>query len=258
MTKLAALLFDVDGTLADTEKEGHLVAFNETFSAAGLDWYWSEELYAELLTITGGKERIQFFVESYHAQLPKQVKDSKELGIFIEKLYREKTQRYIDILSRRDVPLRPGVQRLLTEARQAGLRLAIVTTTNYDNVTALLRYSLHPESIQWFELIAAGDIVKAKKPAADIYSYALNKLNLQPTECLAFEDSENGLNAALGANIPTIITLNVYTETQSFERALAVFNHLGEPDNPCTVIKGDVGNVTYVDVPLLKRLHSQL
>ncbi len=249
-TTLSALIFDVDGTLAETERDAHRVAFNETFAEFGLNWFWSEELYGKLLVVTGGKERIKFYWECYRADTPR----PNQWETFITELHKKKTLCYNQKLARNPIPLRPGVQRLLTEARAAGIRLAIATTTNLDNVAALLHYSLSPTAINWFEVIAAGDVVKAKKPASDIYAYTLQQLQLPPTECIALEDSNNGLRAALGAKIPTVITVNDYTRQENFNGALLVVNHLGEPTQPATVLAGNVGKIFCVDVPLLRLL----
>jgi HAD superfamily hydrolase (TIGR01509 family) len=249
---LQALIFDVDGTLAETERDAHRVAFNETFAQYHLDWHWDNELYGKLLAITGGKERIKFYWENYHStQLPP---PSVKREDFIAELHQKKTARYNELLVTNPIPLRFGVHRLLAEARREGIRLAIATTTGLSNVTTLLEHSLTPEAITWFEVIAAGDMVSAKKPAPDIYQLALTKLGLPATQCLAVEDSNNGLRAAIGAGIATLITVSDYTRHEDFTGARLVVNHLGEPNQPFTVLAGDVGEARYVDVALLRAL----
>ena len=250
MHKLRALIFDVDGTLADTEGDGHRVAFNHAFSAAGLDWQWTQPLYQTLLAVTGGKERIRYFMDHY-APAFKPAGDEDE---FIANLHRDKNRRYSEILESGALPLRPGVKRLLNEARAAGLRLAIATTTSPENVAVLLRQCVDPQAETWFDVIAAGDIVPAKKPAPDIYHAALEQLGLKPGECLAFEDSENGLKSSSQAGITTLITVNDYTRGHDFSGARLVLDHLGEPDRPFKVLAGDALNAAYVDVDLLKAL----
>jgi len=145
----------------------------------------------------------------------------------------------------------------LNEARKAGLRLAIATTTTPENVTALLKNSLDKDAERWFEVIAAGDIVPAKKPAPDIYLWALEKMNLNAVNCLAFEDSENGIKSSLGAGLKTLITVNDYTAGHDFKGALAVLSDLGEPQKPFQVLSGDVRGASYVNLDLLQYWHSK-
>lgn len=252
MSQLKALLFDVDGTLAETE-EVHRESFNAAFADAGLDWHWSQGLYRELLSVTGGKERIKHYLANYNTDFAAPA----DLDEFVAGLHAAKTRIYTDTVAGGRVPLRPGVKRLLEEARASGLRLAIATTTTPANVTALLQASLASDAEDWFEVIAAGSMVPNKKPAPDIYFYTLEKMQLKPAECLAFEDSENGLKAALQSDIPTLLTESFYTEGQDFTGAAIRMNHLGEPDNPCTILDGEaLGD--YVDVEFLQRLHQSV
>ena len=253
MSTLKALLLDVDGTIADTERDGHRVAFNQAFAAAGLDWDWDIELYGQLLAVSGGKERLRYFIEEWKPGF----EQPEDLGFFIRELHRVKTRCYLALLEQGAIPLRPGVGRLLKEARATGLRLAIVTTTTPENVTALLGSTLGPDSIGWFDLIAAGDIVPGKKPAPDIYHYALEQLDLQATECLALEDSDNGLLSSTGAGIKTLVTVNDYTGRQDFSGAAIVLDQLGEPDAGFEVVAGDAGGTTFVDVAFLMRIFSK-
>jgi beta-phosphoglucomutase-like phosphatase (HAD superfamily) len=217
---LKALIFDVDGTLADTERDGHRVAFNRAFKAAHLDWDWSVELYGKLLAITGGKERILHYIEQHCPDF----QPPTDLKAFIAGLHAAKTDHYCQLLAEGSIPLRQGVERLLNEARQAGLRLAIATTTTLPNVTVLLEHTLGIDSINWFDIIGAGDIVPAKKPAPDIYDYVLKQMGWSPAECLALEDSENGLISATQANLKTVVTINEYTRNHCFEGAALVLD----------------------------------
>lgn len=246
---LEALLFDVDGTLADTERDGHRPAFNRAFEEFGLDWNWDAELYGKLLAVTGGKERIRYFVEHF---LPGYQKPA-DFDDLVANLHKAKTRHYTEMLASGAIPVRPGIRRLLEEARAAGLRLAVVTTTTPENVTGLLSHSLDENAESWFEVIAAGDIVPAKKPAPDIYHWALKEMQLEPSQCLAFEDSHNGLRASRGAGVKTIITVNGYTAHEQFDDAVAVLSDLGEPDVPFEVLKGDAAGKGQVDLALLRQ-----
>ncbi len=246
MTELKALLFDVDGTLADTERDGHRPAFNAAFREFGLDWDWDVALYGRLLAVTGGKERMKFYVERFRPDYHKPA----DFDDLVAELHQAKTRHYTELLAQGGIPLRPGVKRLLQEAREAGLTLGVATTTTPENVTALLKHSLAEDGADWFAVIAAGDIVPAKKPAPDIYVWAMQQLGLAPEQCLAFEDSENGIRASRGAGLKTVVTVNDYTVDHDFGGALAVLSDLGEPGAPYRRLDAD--EVGYVDVARLK------
>lgn len=246
-----ALLFDVDGTLADTERDGHRIAFNRAFAEAALDWEWDVPLYGKLLAVTGGKERMRCYVERYRPDYHRPA----DFDDLIVRLHARKTAFYTALVAEAGVPLRLGVRRLLAEARSQGIRRAIATTTTADNVTALLDHALAPEGEGWFDVVGAGDVVAQKKPAPDIYGYVLDRLGLAPEDCVAFEDSENGLRSARAAGVRTVVTVNGYTEGQDFVGAAVVLDHLGEPDRPCRVLGGTaLRDITLLDVAALKRL----
>ena len=252
MSTLAALIFDVDGTLADTERDGHRVAFNLAFEEAGLDWDWTPELYGELLAVTGGKERIRFYLEKFNTTFEKPGNFSE----FVAGLHAAKTSFYTKLMSEGKIPLRSGVERLLREAKEAGIRLAIATTTTPENVTALLTYTLGEESLKWFEVIGAGDVVPAKKPAPDIYHYVMEAMNLAPEQCVAFEDSYNGIRSAVQARLTTLITTNGYTKDDDFSGAAIVLDQLGEPDAPFNLAQGEAHGFSYVNVAMVRALHQ--
>src|SRR3569832_2312129 len=251
--QLQALIFDVDGTLADTELHGHRVAFNRAFARAGLDWEWSAELYGKLLKVTGGKERIRRYLDEY---LPA-FEVSGDRDAFIAGLHRAKNALYAEMVAAGDVPLRPGVKRLLRAARVAGVRLAIATTTAMEIVEALLAHCFDEDVHSWFEVIGAGDVVPAKKPAPDIYHYTLTALGLPPAACLALEDSANGVRSAVAAGIPTLVTVSDYTKGEDFSGAAVVVDQLGEPDALVTVITpAPAGEpLQWIDIAALRRIH---
>lgn len=224
MKTLKAIIFDVDGTLAETERDGHLPAFNAAFADCGLNWVWDEARYGRLLDITGGKERIRHYAKNFAPEILARA----DFDDLVQRLHQVKTAHYVRLVDAGHLPLRPGVARLIAEARAAGVTLAIATTTSPENVTALLRASLSPEAPDWFAVIGAGDVVPAKKPAADIYLWVLERLGLPASACLAIEDSENGLKAALTANLACLITIGEYTRAHDFSGASAVLENLAE------------------------------
>lgn len=251
MSELAALIFDVDGTLADTERDGHRIAFNRAFTDAGLDWDWDVALYGQLLSVTGGKERIRYFLDTFNTAFERPA----ALDEFIADLHRHKTAHYTAMLAEGAIPLRAGVRRLLDEARESGLRLAIATTTTPENVTALLRSTLPAGADDWFEVIGAGDIVPKKKPAPDIYTWVLERLGLSPDSVVAFEDSAHGLTSALDAGIArVVVTTNSYTTDQDFDRASVIVDSLGEPGAPATCSTGHAPADGVVDLDFLRSL----
>jgi len=229
---LEALIFDVDGTLAETE-EIHRKAFNRAFIDTGLDWHWDRECYRELLSVSGGKERIYH----YHENKLKQV-TQKNLVQWIASLHQSKTRHYADIMATGEIELRPGVERLITEAHAAGLRLAIATTTTMSNITALFDATAGREMLGWFEVIGAAEQAPVKKPDPSVYLWVLEQLKLPAANCLAIEDTHNGVQAASAANIPVLVTQSYYSEGEDFSAALAVLNNLGEPDHPYQTLAG--------------------
>ncbi len=223
---LKAIIFDVDGTLADTE-DGHRLSFNKAFTDAGLDWNWDVALYDKLLKVTGGKERIKYFVSDFLTGFTK----PDDFDGFVKNLHSIKTVHYTAMIAEGGVPLRPGIKQLIHNAHAAGITLAIATTTTPENVSALLEVGLGKN---WADLFAAngcGDIVPHKKPAPDIYFWVLEKLGLKASDCIAIEDSENGLRASQAAGIKTFITTNHYTRNHNFAGAAAVFDDLSDLDN---------------------------
>lgn len=216
---LQALIFDVDGTLADTESV-HMAAFNHAFAELGLDWVWTTEMYTELLDISGGKERILH----YWKQRSPDVKalDASALDDQINRMHAFKTAAYESAVNDGAVALRPGVLELMDEARSAGLKLAIATTTSPANIAALLRRTIGPDWRLNFAAIGDASTAPIKKPHPQVYLQILEALQLPAAQCLAFEDSSNGLRAATAAGLSTIVTPNPFTAHHDFSGALRV------------------------------------
>lgn len=248
---LEALLFDVDGTLAETE-ELHRQAFNAAFAGAGLDWHWDREHYGELLAVAGGRERIAHYIATSQPELLSR----PDLASWIAALHADKTRRFAALVKAGALSLRSGVARLLREARAAGLRLAIATTTSRANVHALLEATPPPRALNWFEVIGTGEDAAAKKPDPEIYISVLARLALEPCDCLAIEDSANGLRAALGAGLLSIITPSAYTVEEDFSGAVVVVSELGGPGHPFRLIRGTAHGKVCVDVELLRQWHA--
>ncbi len=234
MAELRALIFDVDGTLADTEGQGHLPAFNQAFAEAGLGWYWSAELYRELLAVAGGKERMLHYIR-HHLPPERRPPDAEAL---VTRLHAAKNRIYEQALQSGRIALRSGVARLLEEARRAGILLAIATTSVRSNVVALLRSTLGPEAESWFAVMATADEVQEKKPSPRVYEYVLEHLSCPPEGCLVLEDSENGLRAARAAALETLICVNAFTRNGDYSEALLVVDRLGEPEQPARLLGG--------------------
>jgi len=231
MNTLRAIIFDVDGTLAETERDGHRPAFNQAFADLGLAWQWDEKLYGELLAVSGGKERIRHYAERHDPACAAR----PDFAALVTSLHAAKTAHYVRRVETGHLPLRPGIARLIHAARAAGLRLAIATTTAPENVHSLLRASLAAAAPDWFEVIGAGDIVPNKKPAPDIYLWVVERLGLPAANCLAIEDSANGLQSALGAGLRCLVTPGEYTAEQDFAGAWRVWANLKK------VALGDLG-----------------
>jgi len=236
MATLKCILWDVDGTLADTERDGHRVAFNMAFEEAGIDRRWDIATYGELLKVTGGKERIKFDMErGGMSTMPYEN---------IAALHARKTTHYQHLIADGLIPLRSGVLRLLNEAYDAGITLGVATTTTPAALDALIEHSLGKAWFDRFAVLAAGDIVPAKKPAPDIYNYAAEQLGIKPDNILALEDSGNGCLSAQAAKMKCVITINDYTAKQNFEGADLVVSELGEADQDAVDILSNPNHLT--------------
>lgn len=215
---MKALIFDVDGTLADTE-DAHREAFNDAFAKAGFDWNWDRALYKKLLAVTGGKQRIRFFLEGHDPAFL----ERDDIDTLISDLHKSKTAFFVERLRAGQVPLRPGIEALINEAREKGLTIAIATTTTPVNVTTLLSANLGEAAIDWFACIGDGGQVPILKPEPDVYEWVLDKLGLEAHETLALEDSRNGLVACQRAGVPCLVVTNDYTDGQDFTGALDIW-----------------------------------
>src|SRR4051812_34191567 len=232
-----ALLFDCDGVLADTERDGHLVAFNRMWQERGVNWQWSVEQYAIKLKIGGGKERIASLArdEDFRAAYP--VPSEDEWLATVADWHKRKSDIFKDLVMSGAMPARPGVRRLAQEAHDHGWVLAVCSTSAAPSVQAVLDSVMGKELSSKFSGVFAGDIVKAKKPAPDIYNHAADALGLSHADCVVVEDSRNGLLAATAAGMKCVITVNGLTEREDFSEAALVVSSLGDPGGePARVI----------------------
>ena len=226
VNKLKALVFDCDGVLAETERDGHRIAFNRTFAAKGYDLAWDVPLYQELVKIGGGKERMRHFFN--RTSWPAGTSDQDAL---IKELHQLKTGYYTQIVEAGELPLRPGVARVVDEAVAAGIKLAVCSTSNEKAVHTLIESRLGPARKARFDVILAGDVVSKKKPDPEIYTLVLQRLCLKPTQCVVVEDNRNGLLAAKGAGAYCVVTTNEYTQDEDFAEADLVVSELGDRPN---------------------------
>lgn len=220
-----ALLFDCDGVLVDTERDGHRVSFNKAFEEKGLQVAWDVALYGKLLEIGGGKERMTHFFNN--VGWPESVPES-ERKEFVAGLHKRKTDLFMDLVESGELPLRPGVAALIDEALSGGVQVAVCSTSNERAVSAIVRVMLGDERAEAMKIFA-GDVVPKKKPDPAIYQLAATTLNVQPERCVVIEDSHIGLSAAKAAGMVCIVTKSGYTENEDFAKADAVFPCIGDP-----------------------------
>ena len=221
---IRALLWDVDGTLAETERDGHRIAFNRAFEAFGLPWRWGVERYGELLAVTGGRERLLHDMAG-RTDAPVLASEREQLA---RALHQRKNTFYAEIVDAGSVALRPGVRELLEDCRSRGVWLAITTTTSKSNVDALLRANLGQGWAGAFAALVCGEDVRAKKPDPEVFTIALRRLGMAALQCLAIEDSPGGVAAARAADVPVVVTRSAYFETAALDGAVAIGPSLGQ------------------------------
>ncbi len=248
MAEIKAFIFDQDGVIIDTERDGHRVAFNETFKEFGFDAEWDVEYYHELLQIAGGKERMKHHLNTKGFGVEVAPEEVDEL---IKKLHKRKTEIFVELIASGSLPLRPGVKRLMQEAMAAGLIVGVCTTSNEKAANAVAHGVL--KDIK-FEFVLAGDIVKKKKPDPAIYNLAMEKTGLKPEECVVIEDSHNGVLAAKAAGMNCVATTNGYTKNEDLSQADIIVSCLGDPDGEKGTIKKDGNGLDYDGVLKVSQL----
>ncbi len=250
--KLRGIIFDVDGTLADTE-EIHRIAFNRTFQEFDLDWHWSEEKYVELLSISGGKERMT----SFGSTLQTKFRTEKAFQTLISNMHKRKSRIYRQVLSEQKINLRPGVLRLIDELINEKISLNIATSSSLENVDTLLKYNLGSEWRKLFDVVESSDTTKEKKPNPAVYKNVLRKSSLNVEQVVAIEDTQNGLMAAVLASLKTIITTHPMTSKNIFEESCLVIDCMGEPNRPFEVVTGKNFGHNYLNLSLIEKLLNQ-
>ncbi len=233
-----ALIFDVDGVVAETEAEGHRIAFNRVFEEEGLDARWDLARYGELLKIAGGKERMRTVV--FASDFNKDVGNRDE---YIKKLHKRKTEIFQKLVSEGRLPARPGIKRLIGEAHARGIKLGIGSTSNIDAVTTLLGSTLGEKAFGCFDVVLAGDVVKKKKPDPEIYALNAEKLGVEPYECCVVEDMVIGLQAAKAIGMRCVVTRSYYSRNDDFTGADLVVDSLGEPGDAAVVTVDILGGL---------------
>jgi len=231
---VSALIFDCDGVLADTERFGHLPAFNATFRELGLPVHWSGEEYGRLLQIAGGKERMATLLTPTFVAATGLPADLAGQAAEVARWHQRKTAIYTEMVAEGKLPARPGIRRIIEAAQDAGWGLAVCSTSAEASVRAILKHAIGPERAARFDLVLAGDVVARKKPAPDIYQLALERLGVPPASVLVIEDSRNGLLSAVAAGLRCLVTVNGYTESEDMSEAILVVTSLGDPGGETT------------------------
>tara|TARA_B100001559_G_scaffold172215_1_gene144275 strand:- start:30 stop:785 length:756 start_codon:yes stop_codon:yes gene_type:complete len=246
---LSAVLFDVDGTIAETE-DFHRKSFNESFKEFNLDWFWDEAIYKELINIGDGVERIEYYIKRAWPEMM----EYKNLTKYINSIHKVKNEIFEDYILESEINPRPGVVRLINELKENNIRIAIVSSTSEANLLTLFNKGLNIDPTKLFDLIAHGNCTKNKRPSPEIYEWILEKLRLPPQSCIAIEDSLRGVESAKNANINVIVTPSTFTKDENFSDAKLVVSNLGEQDAPFHKIQGNVYGNTLVNFNLISKL----
>jgi HAD superfamily hydrolase (TIGR01509 family) len=232
---MPALILDCDGVLADTERDGHRPAFNETFDELGLPVHWSKADYADKLKIGGGKERMESLLTDRFVADNGLAADAAGQAAMLADWHRRKTARYKAIVADGKLPGRPGIARIAAAAADADWTLAVASTSAEESVRTVLDHAVGAELATAFSVFA-GDIVPAKKPDPAIYLLALSELGLTPADAIVIEDSRNGLLAAVGAGLRCVVTISSYTAEEDMREAALVVSSLGDAGHPAHVL----------------------
>ncbi|MEE2694803.1 MAG: HAD-IA family hydrolase [Pseudomonadota bacterium] len=246
---LSAVLFDVDGTIAETE-DFHRKSFNESFREFNLDWFWDEAIYKELINIGGGKERIEHYIKRAWPEML----DYKNLTKYINSIHKVKNEVFEDYILESEIKPRPGVIRLIKELKENNIRIAIVSSNSEKSLHTLFKKGLNINPKKTFDLIAHGECTKNKRPSPEIYEWVLEKLRLPPQSCVAIEDSPRGVESAKNANLNILATPSIFTKDEDFSDAKLIVSDLGEIDRPFNKIKGETFGNKIVNLDLLKKM----
>lgn len=248
MNEIKAVFFDQDGVIIDTERDGHRVAFNQTFKDFGFDFEWGVDYYHELLQIAGGKERMKHHLNTKGFG---KEHDPDQIDDLIQRMHKHKTEAFVELIESGHLPLRPGIKRFMKEINEKGLIMGVCTTSNEKAANAVAKGVLADIK---FDFILAGDIVSKKKPDPEIYNLALQKSGLKPEECLVIEDSRNGVLAARAAEMFVVATTNPYTEKEDLSDAHIIVTCLGDPDGETGILKQGGEGLQYDGILHLEQL----
>ena len=244
---LTAIIFDMDGTLANTE-EIHRQAFNESFREFDLPIDWEPDEYARLLSVSGGRQRIYNYLKKHN------LGNRSDKLDFAREIHNRKSEIYRNKLKAGHLPLRRGVLRLIREARKNRIRMGIATSSSLKNIHTLINTTIGSRGLKYFDSIVSCDLISEQKPSPAAYQFALAELGANPENCIAIEDTTNGNRAALAAGIKTIITTHEFTVDSDFTGASLVLDDMGEPEHSFNVLSGENHDHRYLDLELMRKI----